>query len=52
LPIFMSVALTVLNPNYMKILFEDPSGPMILIVAGTMQLIGSMMLWKIIHIEV
>jgi tight adherence protein B len=52
LPIFMVVALTILNPNYMKILFEDPSGPMILIVAAVMQLIGSMLLWKIIHIEV
>ena len=52
LPIFMSVALTILNPNYMKILFEDPAGPMILIVAASMQLIGSMLLWKIIHIDV
>ena len=52
LPIFMVIALSILNPNYMKILFEDPSGPMILIVAAVMQLIGSMLLWKIIHIEV
>jgi tight adherence protein B len=52
LPIFMVIALGILNPNYMKILFEDPSGPMILIVAAVMQLIGSMLLWKIIHIEV
>src|SRR4051812_17526777 len=52
LPIFMVIALTILNPSYMKILFEDPSGPVILIVAACMQLFGSMLLWKIIHIEV
>jgi tight adherence protein B len=52
LPIFMVIALSILNPNYMKILFEDPSGPIILIVAACMQLFGSMLLWKIIHIEV
>jgi tight adherence protein B len=52
LPIFMVIVLSILNPNYMKILFEDPSGPIILIVAACMQLFGSMLLWKIIHIEV
>jgi tight adherence protein B len=52
LPIFMVIALSILNPNYMKILFEDPNGPIILIVAACMQLFGSMLLWKIIHIEV
>src|SRR5438477_3527233 len=52
LPIVMLFLLSILNPNYMKILFEDPAGPMILIVAASMQLIGSMLLWKIIHIDV
>jgi Flp pilus assembly protein TadB len=33
-------------------MFEDPKGPMILTVAAVMQLVGSIMLWKIIHIEV
>jgi tight adherence protein B len=52
LPIFMLCALNVLNPPYMRVLFEDPKGPMILAIAATMQVIGSAILWKIIHIEV
>jgi tight adherence protein B len=52
LPIFMLFALTALNPTYMHVLFDDPKGPMVLITAGTMQLIGSALIWKIIKIEV
>lgn len=52
LPIFMMIVLSALNPHYMGVLFEDPKGPTILAIAGTMQVIGSAILWKIIHIEV
>jgi len=52
LPIFMMIILSTLNPTYMRVLYEDPKGPVILTVAGAMQVIGSIMLWKIIHIEV
>jgi tight adherence protein B len=52
LPIFMMIVLSVMNPSYMRILFEDPKGATILTVAAGMQIIGSLMLWKIIHIEV
>ncbi len=52
LPIFMMVVLSVLNPKYMGILFTDPKGPVVLVTAGVMQLIGSAILWKIIHFEV
>jgi tight adherence protein B len=52
LPIFMMIVLSTLNPHYMNVLFEDPKGPMILAIAGIMQVIGSAILWKIIHIEV
>jgi tight adherence protein B len=52
LPIFMLCVLTVLNPTYIRVLFEDPKGPMILATAGIMQVIGSLLIWKIIHIEV
>jgi len=52
LPIFMLCVLSVLNPPYMRVLFEDPKGPMVLAIAATMQVIGSAILWKIIHIEV
>jgi len=52
LPIFMLCVLSVLNPTYIRVLFEDPKGPMVLATAATLQVIGSALLWKIIHIEV
>jgi tight adherence protein B len=52
LPIFMLCVLSVMNPTYIRVLFEDPKGPVILATAAIMQLIGSALLWKIIHIEV
>ena len=52
LPPIMMVLLSNLNPTYMRVLFDDPKGPTILAIAGTMQLIGSAIIWKIIHIEV
>jgi tight adherence protein B len=52
LPIFMMIVLSVMNPSYMRVLYDDPRGPMILTVAAGMQVIGSVLLWKIIHIEV
>ena len=52
LPIFMACVLGVLNPKYIGVLFTDPAGPIVLGTAATMQLIGSAILWKIIHFEV
>jgi tight adherence protein B len=52
LPIFMMIVLSVLNPTYMRVMYEDPRGPVILTIAAAMQFVGSIMLWKIIHIEV
>jgi len=52
LPVFMMVMLSTMNPAYMRILFEDPLGPTILVIAAMLQIIGSVVLWKIIHIEV
>jgi len=40
-------------PGYMRVLFDDPKGPTNFSrIAGTLQLIGSVIIWKIIHIEV
>jgi tight adherence protein B len=50
-PIMMGV-LGIINPSYLRVLFEDPKGPTVLAIAGTLQLIGSAIIWKIIHIEV
>ncbi|MGH9728294.1 MAG: type II secretion system F family protein [Candidatus Acidiferrales bacterium] len=52
LPPLMMLALGSLNPHYMKVLFTDPIGPLILLTAGIMQLVGSAVIWKIIHFEV
>jgi tight adherence protein B len=52
LPPIMMLLLSNLNPTYMQVLFDDPKGPTVLAIAGTLQLIGSAIIWKIIHIEV
>jgi tight adherence protein B len=52
LPIMMLIILSVLNPKYVGVLFTDPKGPIVLAVAAIMQVIGSAILWKIIHFEV
>jgi tight adherence protein B len=52
LPIFLAIVLTTLNPDYMKVLFEDSKGPLVIAIAAGLQVIGSAILWKIIHFEV
>ena len=52
LPIFMGLVMSVLNPHYVGILVTDPVGPYVLIAAAFFQILGSAILWKIIHFEV
>jgi tight adherence protein B len=52
LPIMMLLILSALNPKYVGVLFTDPKGPIVLVTAAVMQIIGSAILWKIIHFEV
>ena len=52
LPIVMFLVLRVVNRDYVQILFDDPLGPTILAVTAGMQIVGSIILWKIINIEV
>ena len=52
LPPFMVVSLSMLNPHYMNVLFTDRLGPFLIWGAVIFQVIGSLLLWKIIHIEV
>ncbi len=52
LPPAMAIILSIMNPGYMKVLFEDPRGVMVLALAGVNQIVGSAIIWKIIHIEV
>jgi tight adherence protein B len=52
MPPTMMAILGLMNPGYMRVLFTDPRGPTILAIAATMQIIGSIFIWKIIHIKV
>jgi len=52
MPLIMMAVLSAVNPPYLKILFNDPVGRMMLMGAGGLQLFGSLLLWKIVHIEV
>jgi tight adherence protein B len=52
MPPTMMAILGLMNPSYMRVLFTDPRGPTILAIAATMQIIGSIFIWKIIHIKV
>jgi tight adherence protein B len=52
LPPIMVLVLRTLNPSYMRPLFHDPFGPIVLGIAAFLQIAGSLMLWKIVNIEV
>jgi tight adherence protein B len=52
LPLIIFVILYMLNPEYMSILFTDPIGKILVVVAITMQLLGFLWIRKIIKIEI
>jgi tight adherence protein B len=52
LPIAVAIMLSIMNPSYMRVLIDDPKGPMVIAVSVAMQIVGSVLLWKIIHFEV
>ena len=52
LPPMLLVLLRLLNPDYVMLLFTDSLGHKMLGVACTLQVIGSIVLWKVVHIEI
>lgn len=52
LPPLMALGLGIMNPSYLPVLYHDRIGPLILWGAVIWQAIGSVLLWRIIHIEV
>lgn len=52
LPPMMMLALGILNPPYIRVLFDDPVGPWTLGTAAFLQIVGTIMLWRIVNIEV
>lgn len=52
LPPVMMMVIGLLNPSYMHVLYTDPMGPKMLLVAAILQIVGAMWLWRIVSIEV
>lgn len=52
LPPSMLVLLSFMNPVYSKVLFTDPYGITALSVAAALQVIGAVILWRIVDIDV
>jgi tight adherence protein B len=52
LPFLLLLLLRLLNPDYVMLLFTDSLGQKMLAVACTLQVIGSIVLWKVVHIEI
>jgi tight adherence protein B len=52
LPPAMLMALSALNPQYVSLLFTDPYGPYALVTGFVLQVIGGIVIWKIVNFEV
>lgn len=52
LPPAMIVILRAMNPDYVNILFTDPVGPYLLAGAALLQIVGSIVLWKVVNVQV
>ncbi|MBA3240268.1 MAG: type II secretion system F family protein [Acidobacteria bacterium] len=52
LPVFVALAVTVMNPDYMDVLWRDPRGHNLLALAAFMQVSGMLVIRKILKIKV
>jgi len=52
LPIFVALAVTVMNPEYMSVLWTDPRGHYLIAAAMTMQITGMLIVRKILKIKI
>jgi tight adherence protein B len=52
LPIFIALAVTVMNPEYMSVLWSDPRGHTLLFVAVALQITGMLVIRKILRIKI
>jgi tight adherence protein B len=52
LPIFMAVYITAMNPTYMEVMWRDPRGHKLLVIAAIMQILGMLMVQKIMKIKI
>jgi tight adherence protein B len=52
MPFFLVGILSLLNPEYINVLFFDPLGPVLIVIALTMMGLGTLMIKKLIAIKV
>lgn len=52
LPIFLAIYVTVMNPGYMDVMWHDPRGHWLLAIAAIMQILGVLMVQKIMRIRI
>ena len=52
LPIFVAIGVTVMNPEYMSVLWKDPRGHYLIAVALIMQISGMLIVRKILQIKI
>lgn len=52
LPLAMLAMMMFVNPDYESVLFHDPKGPIALGLALLLQMVGALILWRIVSIEV
>ena len=52
LPIFVAIAVTVMNPEYMSVLWKDPRGHYLIAAAMFMQVTGMLIVRKILNIRI
>jgi tight adherence protein B len=52
LPIFLAIYMSVVNPTYMEVMWRDPRGHTLLFVAAGMQLLGMIVVQRIMRIKI
>ncbi|MGH9841302.1 MAG: type II secretion system F family protein [Blastocatellia bacterium] len=52
MPAFIAIMMTVINPDYMSVLWNDPRGQKLIALAIAMQIMGMLMVRKIINIKI
>ncbi len=52
LPIFVALAVSVMNPDYMSVLWRDPRGHKLIALAMTLQVTGMLIVRKILNIKI
>jgi tight adherence protein B len=52
LPLFLLVAITLINPHYMSVMYDSTGGKVVLVLAGISVACGSLVIKRIVNIKV